>query len=134
MAVSHCELSQGFQRVTIESLEGWRIMFIALGGVTIMFGLMVIILMPDNPMSVKWLSDVEKTVAIRRIAVNQTGIQNTHFKWSHLKELAFDVQIWLLVILTGFVSLRPSISLVLKSQHLCDIVPLHDQRSQSAPR
>ncbi|KIM90327.1 hypothetical protein PILCRDRAFT_59629 [Piloderma croceum F 1598] len=98
-------ISWGFQRVTVESLEGWRIMFIALGGVTIVFGLMVMILMPDNPMSVKWLSDVEKTVAIQRIAVNQTGIQNTHFKWSHLKELVFDVQIWLLVILTGLISI-----------------------------
>ena len=75
---------------------------------------MVLILMPDNPMSMKWLSDVEKTVVIQRVAVNQTGIQNTHFKWSHLKELAFDVQIWLLVILTGLVGLRPSISLTFK--------------------
>jgi hypothetical protein len=109
-------------------------MFIALGGVTIVFGLMVIILMPDNPMSVRWLSDVEKTVAIRRIAVNQTGIQNTHFKWSHLKELVFDVQIWLLVILTGLVSLRFSTSLMLNSNTIYDIVPLRDCRSRSAPR
>jgi hypothetical protein len=78
-------------------------MFLVLGFLTIVVGLFTIILMPDNPMSVKWLSDAEKAAAIQRVAVNQTGIKNIHFKWSHLKELVMDVQIWLLVILITLV-------------------------------
>jgi len=85
-------------------------MFITLGAVTTAFGLIVIVLMPDNPMSAKWLSENEKAAAIQHVAINQTGIRNTHFKLSHLKELVFDVQIWLLAILSGLVRLRPSIS------------------------
>ncbi|KIM92207.1 hypothetical protein PILCRDRAFT_300 [Piloderma croceum F 1598] len=56
-------------------------------------------------MSAKWLSDAEKAAAIQRVAANQTGIKNMHFKWSHLKELAFDVQIWLLVVLIALISI-----------------------------
>jgi hypothetical protein len=74
-------------------------MFIVLGVLTIVIGLLTIIVMPDDPMSANWLSEAEKTVAIQRVAVNQTGIQNKHFKWSQIKELALDVQIWLLATL-----------------------------------
>ena len=74
-------------------------MFIVLGILTIVIGLLIIVVMPDDPMSANWLSEAEKTVAIQRVAVNQTGIQNKHFKWSHIKELALDMQIWLLAIL-----------------------------------
>jgi hypothetical protein len=85
-------------------------MFIVLGTLTISVGVLTIILMPDNQMSVKWLSDAEKAAAIRRVAANQTGIQNMHFKWSHLKELVFDMQIWLLVVLIALVRSCISIS------------------------
>ena len=74
-------------------------MFIVLGVLTIVIGLLTIIAMPDDPMSANWLTEAEKTVAIQRVAVNQTGIQNKHFKWSQIKELALDVQIWLLATL-----------------------------------
>ena len=74
-------------------------MFIMLGVLTIVIGLLIIVVMPDDPMTANWLSEAEKTVAIQRVAVNQTGIQNKHFKWSHIKELALDMQIWLLAIL-----------------------------------
>lgn len=97
-------ISWGFQQVTGEHIAGWRVMFVTLGVLTIMVGILTIILMPDNPMSAKWLSDTEKTAAIQRVAENQTGIQNRHFKWHHLRELVLDVQIWLLVILITLIS------------------------------
>jgi hypothetical protein len=73
-------------------------------------GLFTIILMPDSQMTAKWLTDAEKSAAIQRVAANQTGIQNMHFKWSHIKELALDVQIWLLSVLIILVRLRSSVS------------------------
>lgn len=91
---------QGFQKVTGESLAGWRIMFIFLGVLSTFVGFITAIFMPDNPMTVSWLTEAEKKAAIERVAINQTGIQNKHFKLSHLKELGLDLQIWLLVLLT----------------------------------
>jgi sugar phosphate permease len=103
-------IPQGFQQFTAKSIAGWRLMFIVLGVLSIVVGLFIIILMPDNQMSAKWLSDAEKAAAIQRVAVNQTGIKNTHFKWSHLKELALDIQIWLLAVLFILVRSCTSIS------------------------
>jgi len=104
-------------------------MFIVLGILTILIGVLTIILMPDNQMSAKWLSDAEKAAAIQHVAANQTGIQNMHFKWSHLKELAFDVQVWLLVVLISLVCLN----ILISSQAVFYRCCLLECRFQSAP-
>jgi sugar phosphate permease len=84
-------------------------MFIVLGTLTVFMGILTVIFMPDNPMSVGWLTEAEKKFAIQRVAINQTGIQNRHFKLSHLKELVLDLQIWLLVLLTILVRVQLSL-------------------------
>jgi sugar phosphate permease len=99
-------LGVGFQQVTDEALSGWRIMFVVLGCVTAAAGVWALLSMPDSPMEVSWLTEAEKRAAIQRVAVNQTGIKNTHFKWSHIQELLVDPQIWFLTSMTILV--RPS--------------------------
>jgi MFS family permease len=99
-------VSYGFQQIKGESLEGWRVMFIVLGLVTILIGSVTYLFLPDTPMTASFLTKEEKVVAINRIADNQTGIENRTFKWSQIKELAMDVQIYLI----GLVILLASIS------------------------
>ncbi|KAJ7025897.1 allantoate permease [Mycena alexandri] len=104
-AIWYCGL--GFQQVTHEALSGWRIMFLVLGCITAAAGVWALLAMPDSPMEVLWLTEAEKRAAIEHVAVNQTGIKNTHFKWVHLRELATDPQIWLLtglIIVTSLTS------------------------------
>ncbi|KAJ6452726.1 major facilitator superfamily domain-containing protein [Mycena vitilis] len=98
-----------FQQVTHEALSGWRIMFLVLGCVTAAAGVWTLISMPDSPMEVPWLTEAEKRAAIQRVAVNQTGIKNTHFKWRHLRELVLDPQIWLLTSLILVTSLSSGV-------------------------
>ncbi|KAJ6464014.1 major facilitator superfamily domain-containing protein [Mycena sanguinolenta] len=102
-------ISWGFLQVTHDSLAGWRIMFLALGCVTAVVGVWALFSMPDSPMEVSWLTETEKRVAIQRVAVNQTGIKNTHFKWRHLRELVLDPQIWLLTSLIIVTSLTSGV-------------------------
>ncbi|KAF8208103.1 putative MFS transporter [Mycena galopus ATCC 62051] len=102
-------ISWGFQQVTHEALSGWRIMFLVLGCVTSAAGVWALFSMPDSPMEVSWLTEAEKRVAIQRVAVNQTGIKNTHFKWRHLRELIVDPQIWLLTLLIIVTSLTSGV-------------------------
>lgn len=33
--------------------------------------------MPDSPLSVKWLTDREKAIAIKRVAKDQQGVKNS---------------------------------------------------------
>ncbi|CUS12329.1 unnamed protein product [Tuber aestivum] len=93
-------VSYGFQQVKGESLEGWRVMFIVLGAVTVITGSVTYLFLPDTPMTASFLTEEEKVVAINRVGNNQTGIENRTFKWSQIKELALDPQIYLLALVT----------------------------------
>ena len=93
-------VSYGFQHVTHGSLAPWRIMFIFLGALTVIVGINVLIWLPDTPMTARFLTDMEKTAILYHVSENQTGIQNTRFKISHLLEALLDVQLWLLMLIT----------------------------------
>lgn len=99
-------ISFGFQKVTHASLEGWRIMFIFLGVVTVIIGIAVLTWLPDSPMTATFISEEEKSAIMAHVAQNQTGIETRQFKRHHLTELLFDVQFWLFALMT----VLPSIS------------------------
>ncbi|KAK4978324.1 hypothetical protein LTR66_010650, partial [Elasticomyces elasticus] len=71
------------------------IMFLIVGLVTVVFGILVVFFLPDNPMSSR-LSHQEKVWAIERLRENQTGIENKHFKPKQVAECFADPQTWLL--------------------------------------
>lgn len=72
-------------------------MYLALGLTTSLVGVIGLFILPKSPMTAKFLADSEKVALLNHIAVNQTGIENRHFKWRQLKEAVLDIQIWLLV-------------------------------------
>ena len=75
-------------------------MFVVLGIVTVIVGLAILVILPDNPMKARWLSESEKVMLLRHVAINQTGIENKHFKMSQVIEVVTDIQLWLLTVLT----------------------------------
>lgn len=74
-------------------------MFLVIGLITVFVGILVIFLLPDNPMSSR-LSHPEKVWAIERLRENQTGIENKHFKVAQALECLRDPQTWLLSLIT----------------------------------
>ena len=97
-------VSYGFQQVKREEFEGWRIMFVVLGIVTVIVGAAIWLVLPDNPMKAKWLSESEKGALLRHVAVNRTGIENRRFRLSQVMEVFIDIQLWLLTFMTILVS------------------------------
>jgi MFS family permease len=89
-------LSYGFQFYTGDRFHSWQIMFLVLGLVTIVVGMLVVWLMPDNPMTAKFLTREEKVYAIERLRDNKTGIENKHFKPAQVWECLCDPQSWLI--------------------------------------
>lgn len=57
-------------------------------------------------MAAKLLSEDEKSAVLAHVAQNQSGTESREFKRQHLTELLFDVQFWLLALMTAL----PSIS------------------------
>lgn len=92
--------SFGFQHYTSETFTSWQIMFLVFGLITILVGILVMLLVPDNPMQCKFLTHDEKIWAIERLRENKTGIENKHFKAYQAWECIRDPQTWLISIIT----------------------------------
>uniref|UniRef100_A0A8H7KCG2 Major facilitator superfamily (MFS) profile domain-containing protein n=1 Tax=Bionectria ochroleuca TaxID=29856 RepID=A0A8H7KCG2_BIOOC len=62
-------ISYGFQHIAPgqASLEGWRIMFVTLGCVTVTIGLSTALFIPDTPMQAGWLSDADKVALLKHL-------------------------------------------------------------------
>jgi MFS family permease len=80
--------------------RSWQVMFLVIGLLTILVGILVILFLPDNPMSCKRLTPAEKLCAIQRLRSNQMGIENKHFKPTQALECLTDPQTWLLCLIT----------------------------------
>lgn len=102
-------VSYGFQHVVNTHFHGWRTMFVVLGVVTVVIGIVTILLLPDTPMTARFLNDTEKTALLQHVSVNKTGIQNRHFKIRHVLEAVMDIQLWLLTLITVLISISSGV-------------------------
>lgn len=82
------------------SLSPWKYIFLILGAVTIIWGIVFTLFVPDGPASVKWLSEEEKIVAVQRIVENKTGTKSRRFDMAQVWEAATDPA----VIILGLIS------------------------------
>lgn len=92
--------SFGFQHYTDKAFTSWQIMFLVFGLITIAVGGLVMVVVPDNPMTCKFLTHDEKIWAIERLRGNKTGIENKHFKPYQAWECLRDPQTWLISLTT----------------------------------
>ncbi|KAM3165204.1 Allantoate permease [Lachancea thermotolerans] len=77
------------------SMDAWRILFIIVGLITIVTGLMVLFIIPDTPFQAWWLNKTEKLLAIQRIRSNKQGFGNRHFKKEQVYEALVDPRLYL---------------------------------------
>lgn len=85
------------------SFKSWQVLFLMFGLITIVFGILTFLFLPDNPFKSR-LTLEEKLYILEHVRENQTGIENKHLKWSQFKEVVLDVRTWLMsliVILTN---------------------------------
>ncbi|KAK5946824.1 hypothetical protein PMZ80_000968 [Knufia obscura] len=102
-------VSYGFQQLENPSFQGWRVMFVVLGVVTAVIGIVTALIIPDSPMAAQFLSEVEKVALLKHVSVNKTGVQNMHFKPKHALEAFADIQIWLLTLITVLISISSGV-------------------------
>ncbi|KFY57449.1 hypothetical protein V496_06418 [Pseudogymnoascus sp. VKM F-4515 (FW-2607)] len=102
-------VSFAFQHVTNRSFKSWQAMFVFIGIATALVGIATFFILPDSPMKAKWLSEPEKAALLKHVSVNQTGIQNKHFKVGQALEVLSDVQLWLMTICTICISVSSGV-------------------------
>ena len=75
-------------------LKSWQALFIAYGGIAILWGGFVMFWMPDSPMRAKCFTEEDKHLMVERVRSNQTGMQNKQFKKEQMIEAFKDPQTW----------------------------------------
>ncbi|EJT98419.1 MFS general substrate transporter [Dacryopinax primogenitus] len=77
-----------------------EIVFVLTGLVTALFGVLLLMFMPDSPITARFLTHREKEMAIERIRVNNQGVGNRYFKSYQFREALTDIK-------ASFVSIIP---------------------------
>ncbi|KAH6657726.1 major facilitator superfamily transporter [Truncatella angustata] len=95
----------GLGHIESNRIYKYQTVFIFCGGLTVLFGIAFIILMPDSPMETHYLKEREKIIAIERLRANQMGVASRTWRWDHALETLMDVKTWLWFILIVSVSI-----------------------------
>ncbi|KAK4052492.1 hypothetical protein OIV83_002294 [Microbotryomycetes sp. JL201] len=93
-------LGSAYGLVTLnDKVAAWKIIYLFLGSLTIVWAVLFAILVPDSPVSARFLDDRAKFVAVERLRSNQAGITSKNFKWHQVRASALDPKVWLLGII-----------------------------------
>ncbi|KAJ6447259.1 Major facilitator superfamily domain, general substrate transporter [Purpureocillium lavendulum] len=75
----------------------WHYPYIILGSLTMAWGALLLVLLPDNPLTAKFLSAEQRVIAVERIRTEQTGIEDKTFKWDQALEVVTDPKSYLIL-------------------------------------
>ncbi|CAL5867860.1 uncharacterized protein PFLUO_LOCUS2081 [Penicillium psychrofluorescens] len=81
------------------SLQPWKLLYIILGALAILNGIIVILFLPDSPVSARFLSEQEKIAALERVRLDQAGTHNKHIKKYQVFETFKDIRTWLMFVI-----------------------------------
>ena len=79
------------------SISPWKILFILTGVITVLFGALFWVFIPDSQLNARWLTKRDRLLAIERVRKNQQGIGNKYFKVYQFKEALLDPMTWAFV-------------------------------------
>ncbi|KAK1474831.1 hypothetical protein CCUS01_05457 [Colletotrichum cuscutae] len=90
-------LSFGLGHITNTALRPWMYIFLVLGILSILVGVLWIIFMPETPNKAKFLTHEEQVIAVQRVAQNMTGIKGYEWKHYQMWHAVIDVKTWLVL-------------------------------------
>lgn len=61
---------------TNTAIASWRLLFIVIGGFTLIWGVVLVIWLPDSPLRENFLRGKDRYIALDRVKDNMTGIEN----------------------------------------------------------
>lgn len=85
------------------ALASWKYEFLIIGALCCCWGVVMIIFLPDSPVTAPQLSEHERRLAVERLRDNQTGIENRNMKPRQIFEALTDWKVWTFFLL-GLVS------------------------------
>lgn len=103
-------LSYGLGHIPSDTLEGWQIIFLFVGLVTIVSAPFVYWRLDNDIASARFLTEDEKPKALERLRANQTGTGSREFKWSHIFEMFMEPKTWLWLALSMLLNVGAAVT------------------------
>lgn len=76
------------------ALPSWKYEFIINGALCCIWGIGMVVFLPDTPVTAPQLSDREKRLAVERLRDNQTGVENRTMNPKQILEAFLDWKVW----------------------------------------
>jgi hypothetical protein len=80
-------------------LPQWMYVFLIFGALSITWGIISLLLLPDLPSTAPFLAPHERMLAIQRVAANRQGVKNHHFQAYQALQTFRDPKTWILFIM-----------------------------------
>lgn len=84
--------------VHVHSIAPWKVLFLVCGVGTMMWGVTLVFLMPNTPMTAWFLNEEDRVKAVLRVESNKTGIKNNEWKKYQVIEALMEPTTWMLVV------------------------------------
>ncbi|KAL2209721.1 major facilitator superfamily transporter [Sarocladium strictum] len=82
----------------VKTFPVWKAIFLLCGGITVIWGIVLFIWLPDNIITARHFTTQEKATLIGRGRQGRTGILSHSIKGYQIKEALLDPQVWLLTL------------------------------------
>jgi len=102
-------VSFGCLHIQTRSFQPWQWLMVITGIVTLVVAALFWFLFPDSPTTAWFLTPEERVMAVLRIKVNQTGVENKHFKKEQLIEALTDPKTWLFALFAALANVTNSL-------------------------
>ncbi|PVH77347.1 MFS general substrate transporter [Cadophora sp. DSE1049] len=80
-------------------IAGWQWLFIIQGGITFVIAVISAFILPDEPLTTKWLSEEQRQLAHSRMSNDTVESRTSTTTWTGLLECSKDVRLWVFVLM-----------------------------------
>lgn len=90
-------LGFGLGHAELASIATWKLIFLVIGLMNLVWSVIFLWLTPDSPASAKFLTERERAILIKYISKNNQGVKDSRFKWEQAREAAMDAGVYIVV-------------------------------------
>ncbi|KAF9077149.1 major facilitator superfamily domain-containing protein [Rhodocollybia butyracea] len=103
-------VSFGVLHIKTPKFAAWQWLMVITGLITLVVSVCFWFFFPDSPTTAWFLTKEERVLAARRIMVNQTGMENKHWKKEQFLETLRDPKIWIMALIAAIANIPNSLT------------------------
>jgi len=102
-------VSFGCLHISTRSFQPWQWLMVITGIITFIIAAAFWFFFPDSPTTAWFLTPEERVIAVLRIKVNQSGVENKQFKTHQMFEALTDPKTWLFALFAALANVTNSL-------------------------